>query len=56
MEVANNLTYYDTETITAVKVFIAQALGVVFIKPYILCNLRVGPISMNICQCQAFPA
>jgi len=27
MEVANNLAYYDTATITAVKTFIAQAPG-----------------------------
>ncbi len=28
MEVANNLAYYDTATITAVKCFIVQAPGV----------------------------
>jgi hypothetical protein len=27
MEVANNLTYYDPATITAVKSFVIQALG-----------------------------
>jgi hypothetical protein len=44
MQVANTLAYYDTAIITAVKSFIVQAPGEIFITLCFLRNLQIAPI------------